>query len=727
MAINRTAPAPTERKPIVWFDGDCAFCRHQVDRLLYLCGWRADASPLQSSLRPGETVEEMKLQMPDGELFGGAEAVFRTLALSPLFRPLLWLYLIPGIRQILNFGYRVVAQNRYNMAISACSTGSCGVHRSHSGLDQPPALGDGRLRPTYRRSAKLFLTLFCLLYAVTFIGMYVQVLPLNGSNGLLPSADFLERLRPESESPPATDWRDHHVAKAPTLFWLDVSDRALSAGCLIGAAAAVLGMLGVFRRTMLLILGTLYLSYVSVGGAFYNFQWDGLQLEVTLLALLLPAYAAPLIFRGSERRFAMRFRAPHPVVVFLMLWLLFRLYFESGLAKILTVNGGWRDLSAMQYYYDTAPLATWLGWKAHNLPAWWHQIESALVLLIELVLPIFIFSRRCARGVLFVVFTAFQVAILLTANYGQFNYLTLLLGLFLLDDAHYQPLLQLGRRMRSAISKRNAEAIATRYKDQVYVPSITGWVTKSALLFVIAVAIVSASLVEMSMMFLDKPTKTRMMAWAGLAPSQVGNAAPQVDANNWFVSGLAHGYFVCKRARLVNRYHLFAHMTRTRDVPVFEGLGDDGEWKAYPYRWAPSNPNQRPSIIAPYHPRFDFQIWFRSAQRGLARLLVAKLREDPSLAGDYFASDPFEGSQPSKLRVRRFRYRMSDPGTFDQHGWWVREPTGVLVPPIDVPVKETQHQPGEAGDSSPSEFANKPPNENATSNGVKSSPEPDHD
>lgn len=694
-------------KPIIWFDGNCAFCRHQVDRLLYLCGWRADASPLQSSLTPGTTVEEMKLQMPSGELYGGAEAVFRSLALSPLFRPLLWLYLIPGIRQIFNAGYRVIANNRYNMAISACPTGSCGIHVAADGLDHAPPTAPALARPTYRRSAKLFLTLFCALYAISFASLFVQILPLNGSKGLQPTVEFLQRVdadyAPKSSESAAvddaladteptvakqyTDWRQHPIARAPTLFWFDASDRALRTGCIVGFVLALLAMIGVFRRTLLVLMGVLYLSYVTAGGVFFGFQWDNLQLEMTLHAILLPSFAIPLIFRSPRRRFAIRYRTPHPIVIFLMLWLLFRVYFESGLAKILAVGGGWRDLSAMQSYYDTAPLATWLGWKAHNLPVWWHQIESALVLLIEFVLPIFIFSRRWARSFLFVVFSAFQVAIILTANYGLFNYLTLILGLFLLDDRHYEPVIRFGRKLRGVFSKSRAAAAETRDKDQVYVPSVTGWLMRSVLLFVVAVVIVTASLVEMSSLFMDRQTQVQLRAWAEppMSTNDDTVATDQVAGDNWFMSALADGYYTYTHARLVGRYHLFANMTRTRDVPVFEGQGDDGEWITYPYRWAPGNTKITPSIVAPFHPRLDFQIWFHSMQRGLAAQIVKRLMDDPAAASDFFASDPFAGTRPKKLRVLQFRYRMSDAETFDEHGWWIREPAGVLIPPVNVP------------------------------------------
>ncbi len=54
----------------------------------------------------------------------------------------------------------------------------------------------------------------------------------------------------------------------------------------------------------------------------------------------------------------------------------------------------WHDGSAMTFYYETAPLPTWLGWWAHNLPAAWHHFESRAVLVLELVVPFAIFGTR---------------------------------------------------------------------------------------------------------------------------------------------------------------------------------------------------------------------------------------------------------------------------------------------------------------------------------------------
>jgi len=605
--------------------------------------------------------------------------------------------------------------------------------------------------------------LFCLLYAMSFINLYVQVIPLNGADGLAPAAERLAAVKTNTPTGPSADWRTRFYVQIPSLLWLDSSDRALRAGCLIGVAAAILAMLGILRRTMLVIMGALYLSYVSAGGIFYRFQWDNLQLEMTLHALLLPTYGIVLLFRAPRRRFARRYKPPHPIVVFLMLWLLFRVYFESGLAKVLQPDGGWRDLTAMQHYYDTAPLATWLGWKAHNLPAWWHQIETALVLVIELVLPVFIFSRRWARGCLFVVFTAFQLAILLTANYGLFNYLTLILGLFLLDDRHYEPLFRLGRRVRASWFKARAAAAAQRTRNLVYVPSITGSLARTVVLLVFATGIFAASLVEMSSLFLTPRTRQRLLVWSHLPRiERTDQPTTEMTAGQRCLDLLADACFIYKRARLVNNYHLFAYMTRTRSVPQFQGLTEDGRWVFYPYRYAPANPQTAPRICAPYHPRLDFQVWFAGMNRrfpqrlGYLRRLVDRLAHDPAVASRYFATDPFATSPPTKIRVVLTRYRMSDRDSFDRVGWWVREPAGILIPAVDVqiptrseaadtapvatptptatptatagPTATSKPTTAAAANSrtAPPERADKPPPDDATSNGAPSPPKDPH-
>ena len=109
-------------KPLLVFDGDCDFCRTWVARWRRIVGDGVDYEPFQAAGVRFPTIprsrfrQAVQLIAPDGEVFAGAEAVFRTLALAP-GRPggRRWLaaYLhVPGARPVFDWGYRWVADHR---------------------------------------------------------------------------------------------------------------------------------------------------------------------------------------------------------------------------------------------------------------------------------------------------------------------------------------------------------------------------------------------------------------------------------------------------------------------------------------------------------------------------------------------------------------------------------------------------------------------------------------
>jgi len=113
---------------------------------------------------------------------------------------------------------------------------------------------------------------------------------------------------------------------------------------------------------------------------------------------------------------------------------MFRIYFESGIAKILGHDPEWRNFTAMDQYYQNGPLPTWIAWYVHQLPHWFHAATAFLTLALELVLIFAIFLPRRSRIVFFFVLTAWQTGIILTSNYAFLNYIVLVLGFLLLDD-----------------------------------------------------------------------------------------------------------------------------------------------------------------------------------------------------------------------------------------------------------------------------------------------------
>src|SRR2546422_11419076 len=63
-----------------------------------------------------------------------------------------------------------------------------------------------------------------------------------------------------------------------------------------------------------------------------------------------------------------RSRAPSEPMRWLVLWLLFRLMFLSGITKLASGDPTWRDLTALDYHFWTQPLPPWTAWYAHWLP-----------------------------------------------------------------------------------------------------------------------------------------------------------------------------------------------------------------------------------------------------------------------------------------------------------------------------------------------------------------------
>jgi len=109
-------------KPLLVYDGDCGFCRTWVARWRRTVGPQVDYEEFQAAGARFPTIPRsrfrraLQLILPDGEVFEGAEAVFRTLAMVPgAPRRRRWLAVyqnVPGARPVFEWGYRWVADHR---------------------------------------------------------------------------------------------------------------------------------------------------------------------------------------------------------------------------------------------------------------------------------------------------------------------------------------------------------------------------------------------------------------------------------------------------------------------------------------------------------------------------------------------------------------------------------------------------------------------------------------
>jgi uncharacterized membrane protein YphA (DoxX/SURF4 family) len=443
------------------------------------------------------------------------------------------------------------------------------------------------------RVAWLFHRLLSLVFLIAWLSLASQVRRLIGERGLMPLGSFIEAAGRE-----LTVLQYPSLLRTPAL----ASDGVLLGGTLLGAALAVVSFAGVLPRICFATQVVLYLSYTDACRTFLAFQWDNLLLECGLLAAFLPA------------------NRPAPLVHLLFRLLVFKLYFESGIAKWQSPIKDWHDGSAMTFYYETAPLPTLLAWYAHNLPAWWHHLESRATLVLELVAPFAIFGPRRARLFAFAALTVFQVANAATANYGFFCYLAAALNVFLLDDA------DVPRRL-----DRFMPAAQPHIRRRIGFAGAGVW----------AVASIVSGLVHFT---------------------EVAAVVP--------LHRLYDGF------RVVNSYHLFASITRERIEPQFETL-DAGAWTAHDLWHKAGDPARPPDFVAPHQPRLDFQLWFhglsfQSRQPLYVLMMLERLCRDPAAVEGFFRA-PLPRA-PEAARLSYWQYHFTTPEERRRTGaWWRRE------------------------------------------------------
>lgn len=264
---------------------------------------------------------------------------------------------------------------------------------------------------TYVFSQQLFIQFLGFSYFCAFWSLFVQVLGLYGSKGIIPAQSTLLNLK--------NNYRIKNLYfKVPTLFWVNASDRTLRMTAAFGMIISALVILNIFPVFLLPILWITYLSFQNIGVVFLSFQWDVLLLEVGFIGIF----------------FAML--TPPPLMLLIALWLLlFRFMFSSGVVKLLSGCPEWRRLKAMTYHYETQPIPNKIAYYMHQMPKWFTRLSEGGVYFFELVVPFLIFGTNELRVIACLLLVFFQLLIIATGNYAFFNVLSIALCLTLLDNS----------------------------------------------------------------------------------------------------------------------------------------------------------------------------------------------------------------------------------------------------------------------------------------------------
>ncbi len=491
-------------------------------------------------------------------------------------------------------------------------------------------------RPSHRLMRSILLRALGLVYLTAFGSLAVQVDGLIGSRGILPAADYLDRVRRiVGTVPPWVIW---HV---PTVFWIDATDRMLNAGCWVGAIAGILLAAGLLPGPCLAVAWGLYLSLTVVAQDFLSFQWDMLLLESGLLAMLITPWT---------RRLAVSKDEPWRPAIWLFRWLVFRLMFLSGVVKLAYGDRTWIEWRALDYHYLTQPLPTWTSWFMYQLPWWFHRASVGLMFYAELIAPFFIFGPRVLRRAGFVSLVLLQLLILSTGNYGCFNILAIVLCLSVLDDRDLGAVESLPRRWRRHPEVPDRPAAGVFHAWSIPRRAVVG--TLGGVLVLVTIA------------------------------EGIGEVWPETEIP-WLVDRLVAW---TRPLRSANSYGLFRVMTTDRKEITVEGSDDGKTWKPYRFRWKPGELDRRPRFATPHMPRLDWQMWFAALapnclrQNWFIAFEQRLLEGSPAVLG-LLRENPFPARPPRYIRARLSLYSFTGPGSRD---WWTSRDLGLYCPPFEL-------------------------------------------
>jgi hypothetical protein len=305
---------------------------------------------------------------------------------------------------------------------------------------------------------------------------------------------------------------------------------------------------------------------------------------------------------------------------------------SSGAIKLLSGDPTWKGLRALSFHYFTQPLPTPVAWYMQQLPDWIQKYCTAGALGIELVAPFLIFLPRRLRLIGASLLILLQVLIMATGNYAFFNWLTIALCLFLLDD-----------RALPRWIPRNSKTITNR-----------------RVTIAVAVLIIGLGALQMYVTF------------TGRVP---GAAGPVLR--------------IVQPFGIVNRYGLFAVMTTTRTEITVQGSNDGINWLDYEFKYKPGPLNRPPPWVAPHQPRLDWQMWFAALSdtvndRWFAGFATRLLQGSPSVIG-LLDKNPFPNAPPQYIRAIKSTFRFTNSAERRATGsLWHADPAGVYLPSISL-------------------------------------------
>ncbi|XP_077594730.1 lipase maturation factor 1 isoform X2 [Stigmatopora nigra] len=487
------------------------------------------------------------------------------------------------------------------------------------------------------------------IYWVAFIIAFNQNKQLIGDRGLLPCKSYLKDVKHYVGGKIGTA----ALAYAPSVLWfLDWSnmDANLDGIALLGMAlSAFVLATGMANMVIMASLWVLYHSLVNVGQLWYSFGWESQLLETGFLAIFLcPLWTLSQVPRRCP---------PSLVCIWAFRWLIVRIMLGAGLIKI-RGDKCWRDLTCMDYHYETQPVPNPMAYYMHGSPWWFHRFETLSNHFIELIVPLFTFlgRRMCIVNGTLQIF--FQAVLIVSGNLSFLNWLTIVPSLACFDDASLSFLFGRGSEAKKAVAKIHHE----ENSGQILEPT-KGMRIRKVLNGSLAILIGCLSI-----------------------PVVLNLVSPRQVMNTSF-----------DPLRIVNTYGAFGSITKERTEVIFQGtLSEDPKdpnalWEEYQFFCKPGDPYRRPCLISPYHYRLDWLMWFAAfqtyEQSEWVIHIAGRLLANDSSVLSLMDHNPFQDRAPPKwVRGEHFKYKFSQPGSASasEGKWWLRKRIGPYFPAVNL-------------------------------------------
>ncbi|UJR22086.1 hypothetical protein I4U23_025152 [Adineta vaga] len=492
---------------------------------------------------------------------------------------------------------------------------------------------------TYFYTRIIFIRLLGLVYTFSFLAAYHQTPILIGYQGLHPAHIHMKRMKER-----------YGIWQSPSIFYflpsMDTSDSSLR---LVNSLGTFLGLFLLFtgrcNSIILFILWCLHTSLHNIGQLFYGYGWETQILETTFLGMfLVPFYSLAKINRHSP---------PSILFIFLMRFLIARIMLGAGLIKI-RGDQCWRDLTCMQYHYETQPIPNPISYYLHQSPVFFHKFEVLVNHFIELFVPFLCFGPwRCVRHIGGSLQILFQILLIISGNLSVLNWITIGPALWCLDDSYI--LYKYIFRRRRISNETITNSIRRRMK---YLQTIIKLVVFSIVIY--------------------------------LSIDPVLNLFSRSQRMNSSFD----------RLNLVNTYGAFGSVGKIRDEVIISGCNRtsieqcnyDNAWLEYEFSCKPGRIDKAPCFSAPYHRRLTWQLWFAAMQNLqynpwlihlMAHLLASDQYSPVNVVLSNGEGNPFPDAPPRFIKAELYRYKFTDMKSGEKN-WWIRTNPQPYSPIFDL-------------------------------------------